>query len=131
MERSHYIKNMDFKGESKMKARLRPCKDGDQEYSLLWLWCPGCNEHHAVKVNHPNGWGWNGSEETPTITPSILVRGTKRISDEEAERILSGERIKPIPTVCHSFVTGGKIQFLTDSTHALAGQTVELPEIDE
>lgn len=112
------------------KVKLSPCKDGDREYDLLWLWCPGCNGHHAVKVNTPSGWGWNGSLQAPTITPSILVRGTKPISDEEAERILSGEHIEPIPKVCHSFVTDGKIQFLTDSTHALAGQTVDLPEVD-
>lgn len=30
--------------------------------------------------------------------------------------------------LCHSFVTDGRIQFLTDSTHELAGQTVDLPE---
>ena len=29
-------------------------------------------------------------------------------------------------SVCHSFVTDGKIQFLGDCTHELAGQTVEL-----
>lgn len=75
-------------------------------------------------------WTFNGDEEKPTLSPSILVRGTKPISDQEAERIMRGENIEPIPIVCHSFVTDGKIQFLTDSTHALAGQTVELPEAD-
>ena len=33
----------------------------------------------------------------------------------------------PTPYACHSFVTDGRIQFLTDSTHTLAGQTVPLP----
>jgi len=113
------------------KSRLRHCKDGVQEYDLLWLWCPGCNEYHAVKVNTSNGWNWNGSQEKPTVTPSILVRGTKPISDEEAKRILNGEHIESIPLVCHSFVTDGRIQFLSDSTHVLAGQTVDLPELDE
>lgn len=114
-----------------MKTKLRHCKDGNQEYDLLWMWCPGCNEHHAVKVNVPYGWGWNGSEEAPTITPSILVRGYNRITEDEAKRIMQGEHIEPVPTVCHSFVTNGKIQFLSDSTHALAGQTVDLPDLDE
>lgn len=35
----------------------------------------------------------------------------------------------PIPFVCHSFVTDGRIQFLSDCTHSLAGQTVDLPEM--
>ena len=30
--------------------------------------------------------------------------------------------------VCHSFVTDGRIQFLGDCTHKLAGQTVNIPE---
>jgi len=33
--------------------------------------------------------------------------------------------------VCHSFVTDGRIQFLGDCTHNLAGQTVDLPEITD
>jgi len=36
-----------------------------------------------------------------------------------------------IPSVCHSFVTDGRIQFLTDCTHALAGQTVDIPDFDK
>ncbi|MCZ4340562.1 hypothetical protein O4H52_03015 [Sphingomonadaceae bacterium G21617-S1] len=31
------------------------------------------------------------------------------------------------PAVCHSFVRNGQIEFLSDCTHALAGQTVPLP----
>ena len=31
---------------------------------------------------------------------------------------------------CHSFVRDGKIRFLADSYHELAGQTVDLPEVD-
>ena len=117
------------------KAKLRGCTDSRGDYSMVWIWCPGCDEHHAMPVSKPsNGdgvaWTFNGDEEKPTLSPSILVRGTKPISNEVAERILQGERIEPIPTVCHSFVTDGKIQFLSDSTHALSGQTVELPEVD-
>ena len=38
------------------------------------------------------------------------------------------ESFDHIDTVCHSFVTDGRIQFLGDCTHSLAGQTVDLPE---
>ncbi len=34
------------------------------------------------------------------------------------------------PAICHSFVTDGRIQFLSDCTHPLAGQTVDIPEWD-
>jgi len=102
---------------------------------MVWIWCPGCDEHHAVPVTKPsNGdggaWAFNGDEEKPTLSPSILVRGARPISSEEAERIMRREHFEPIQTVCHSFVTDGRIQFLSDSTHALAGQTVELSEVD-
>ena len=61
-----------------------------------------------------------------------------RTDPEEIERILDSYKLpeereamladKRINTVCHSFVTDGRIQFLADCTHALAGQTVDLPE---
>ena len=60
-------------------------------------------------------WQFNGDLDQPTLAPSILSRfdwGPKR----EAR-------------VCHSFVRAGRIEFLSDCTHALAGQTVDLPEI--
>lgn len=75
--------------------------------------CPGCNDYHQVVVESPTGWGWNGSLESPTFTPSVLVRMD-----------FTGD----IPSkVCHSFVTDGRIEFLGDCTHGLAGQTVDLP----
>jgi len=86
--------------------------------------CPACGCCHGPNER----WDFNGDYEKPTFKPSILVRGTKPISDDEAERIMCGEHIEPIPLVCHSFVTDGKIQFLTDCTHELAGQTVEIPD---
>ena len=33
--------------------------------------------------------------------------------------------------VCHSFVTNGRIQYLGDCTHKLAGQTVDLPDWED
>lgn len=31
---------------------------------------------------------------------------------------------------CHSYITDGKIKFLADCHHSLAGQTVEIPDWD-
>lgn len=89
------------------------------------FWCPGCDHAHCIHVAgegpHPR-WGWNGNVDKPTFTPSILVK-TGRAVDPAFEP----EPGDP-PEVCHSFVTDGRIQFLGDCTHALAGQTVDLPE---
>ncbi len=57
-------------------------------------------------------WTCNDDIERPTISPSVLVIPTPN------------GYIK----CCHSFVTDGRIQFVEDSDHALAGQTVELAD---
>lgn len=64
---------------------------------------------HAVNST----WTFNGDFEHPTFSPSILV---------------NDDRAAPDLPRCHSFVRDGRIQFLGDCTHALAGKTVELPE---
>lgn len=91
------------------------------------FWCPGCNAAHGITTDT---WGWNGEVDRPTFTPSILIRGNQWPQDEYPEYykpthadVAPGE-----DTVCHSFVTDGRIQFLGDCTHDLAGQTVDLPE---
>lgn len=95
-----------------------------------WFHCPGCDGKHAVSTNPAGGWKWNGDSDKPTLSPSVLVRGTKPMTDEEHAAAMRGEGCPtPVPTVCHSFVTDGRIQFLGDCTHALAGQTVDLPEL--
>lgn len=111
-----------------ISSKLRSAAD-----SHLLFWCPGCDGAHQVAVGAGAGprWGYNGNADAPTFTPSILVRGTVPITDEERDRILAGEKFEPVPLVCHSFVTDGRIQFLGDCTHALAGQTVDLPDFDE
>jgi hypothetical protein len=104
------------------------------------FYCPGCNQHHAVPCGdgpRPR-WSWNGSKESPTFSPSILVHGTvlseKGKADyEEWQRQGFPKRdgcFDTVDTICHSFITDGRIQFLSDCTHALAGQTVDLPNIE-
>lgn len=97
----------------------------------LAFFCPGCKEQQSITVNSDTAgrpvWNWNGSLEQPTITPSILTRGTWPLTDEEAAECLKGNNVSR-KRVCHSFITDGKIQFLNDCTHSLAGQTVDLPE---
>ena len=97
--------------------RLSKASDG-----ILIFYCQGCKQCHGVN----DRWKFNGDFENPTLSPSILIRGTKRITDEEHERIMNGEKVDPKKFVCHSFVENGKIRFLNDCTHELVGTTVEL-----
>lgn len=115
---------------------LRNAVDGG-----LMFWCPGCKHAHQIKTGNGPGprWGWNGNAEKPTFTPSVLVTGRDFTEKGEAEyeawidagspRLEGGKlhQFESADTVCHTFVTDGRIQFLGDCTHALAGQTVDLP----
>lgn len=95
----------------------------------LLFHCPGCDEAHGVTVNKPEKWSWNGSLELPTISPSILFRGV--LYGPAKVRFSNYKGSFPCessPFVCHSFVRDGRIEFLPDCTHELAGQTVDLPE---
>lgn len=83
---------------------------GTPDDRRLAFWCPGCDQPHMPRVGGVNPWTWNGDTERPTLTPSILV--TSGCAEDR----------------CHSFVTDGRIQFLADCGHSLAGQTVEIPD---
>lgn len=88
---------------------------------LLAFHCPGCGYVHHVRIaGGPPCWSYNGDPERPTFTPSILVT----YNGDDA-----GIDDAP-PAVCHSYVTDGRIRFLSDCTHALAGQTVDLPSFE-
>lgn len=86
------------------------------EGGLLTWHCPGCEGGHGVPIQGQQAWGWNGSLERPTLTPSVLVYAHD-----------TSPPFKPQPR-CHCFVVEGKIQFLDDCTHALKGRTVEMEE---
>ncbi len=95
----------------------------------IFFFCPGCKSAHMLRVARecvPDGWGYNGVPESPTFTPSVLVTYPGPDADTVDE---DGHRNPS--RVCHSVVTEGRIQFLNDSTHALAGQTVDLPPYPE
>ena len=85
-----------------------------KETGMLAFHCPGCEYGHAFNINTKIQpcWGWNGSLDKPTFTPSLLINKDNG------------------PSRCHSFVKDGMIQFLGDSFHKLANQTVELPDWD-
>lgn len=91
----------------------------------LWFFCPGCEHLHSIKIGVGPGprWRWDGNAASPTITPSILVEFPATPDADEEHKEWRQKRL------CHSFIRGGRIQFLGDCTHALAGQTVPLPPL--
>jgi hypothetical protein len=100
--------------------KFREQLNSDKQHYGWTFWCPGCAEwdepgshlHSTHAVDRT--WTFNGDVNRPTLSPSVLVTG--RFKGEERR--------------CHSFVRDGRIEFLSDCSHKLAGQTVELPEIE-
>ena len=82
--------------------------DGTLQYVF---WCPGCKSAHSFTVPP---WTYNDDPIKPTVRASILVRAVKDAASD------------PTPTRCHLFVTDGKIKFLGDCTHDLAGTEVDM-----
>ncbi len=76
------------------------------------IFCPACQCGHLF---HAGRWTFNGDVERPTFSPSMLSNGNPQAHNPTVPR-------------CHSFVTDGRIQFLSDCTHDMKGQTVDLPD---
>lgn len=93
------------------------------------FYCEGCGHSHGFRTatwEQPTGlteeqkklfqhkWTFNGNLEKPTIRPSLHIW----IEDKNGNKT----------TTCHSFVTDGKIEYLSDCRHKLAGKTIDMPD---
>ena len=106
---------------------VRRCVESDGSTHRGWMiFCPACRCGHLFDSR----WTFNGDEERPTFRASMLVRSTRHEPPVTPENLDEWKRAPwpqhDVQTVCHSFVTDGKIEFLTDCTHSLAGQAVPL-----
>ncbi|WP_051264705.1 DUF6527 family protein [Nakamurella lactea] len=77
-------------------------------HDMIYMQCPACDFLHGVRIIGQGAWDWDCNRDAPTISPSILVQG-------------GAENIR-----CHSFLKAGRWEFLSDCTHAFAGQTVDM-----
>lgn len=112
-----------------MKARVTGVTSDADSYDALLFVCPGCAtegaEVHVLPVSgdpskHPV-WDFDGNLEAPTLSPSILTRTS----------YYTGPGSPPREFVCHSHLRAGVFEFLSDCTHALAGQRVPMPELPD
>lgn len=107
-----------------MKTKLRNVTEDGKAYTTLTFACPGCVEMkktdgvHILPVYLPGepataprpSWEWDGNLDAPTLSPSIAT-------------------MLPPNDQCHSFLTAGVFEFLADSTHSMAGQSVPLLDL--
>ncbi len=99
------------------------------------FWCPGCDEAHSIDNTR---WQVSGTEDRPTISPSVLATcghldpkydGNGCWCTYNEEHPDNPSKYKCYR--CHSFVRDGQIEFLTDCSHALAGKTVPMVEVED
>lgn len=98
--------------------------------------CPGCESAHRIPIAGPNTWQWNKDMDLPTFSPSIKISSGHFIEGSLGCWCKHNAAHPESPSgfscgLCHSFVKDGKIQFLTDCTHKLAGQTVDIPDWED
>ncbi len=89
-------------------AKVQKLHNQSDEFAGYLVFCPGCECYHLFDSR----WTFNGDFEKPTFDGSMLVN-----KDDPTSR-------------CHSFLTNGEWQFLQDCFHHLAGQTVDLVDLD-
>lgn len=103
------------------------------EKDNISFYCPACKQNHMINS------GWNIDIENKTVSPSVLVKFINSSDewgkDENGDYIfieIDGvKRTKGYKnTICHSFIRNGKIQYLNDCTHELAGKTIDMEKID-
>jgi len=124
--------------------RALPVVDKDGKTTGWMVFCPACKSGHLFNTvpgdNSVGGkkpvWTFvNNDPERPTFRASYLVKSGHHAKGHKKGDscwcTFEKEHGKKAPfecRICHSFVTDGKIKFLKDCTHSLAGQEVDLPD---
>lgn len=80
------------------------------------------------------GWSFDGDLARPTFNPSVKITGKQCVVDDQGrwtgEWVLGGDG-KALDACCHYFLHAGVLKFCSDSTHALAGKDVSLPDLPD
>lgn len=97
--------------------------NGDE---VLRFYCTGCQKHHYIRVQNKSKhqgptWEWNGSIKHPTVKPSFreFIPADKQRGRPKAH------------TLCHLFITKGRIRYLNDCEHAYKGKVVPMEDVKQ
>lgn len=121
-------------------AKAEIMRDADGLFYGIRFACPGCTgdsgfqrSHllHVTPIGEPESphvigaphWEFDRSYDAPTFNPSVLAWHPLHDDPDDDDKVTGRY-------VCHSFVRNGRIQYLDDCTHAMRGQTVDLPDIE-
>ena len=83
------------------------------------FYCPACGKSHFFWTARQNGeelsWIFNNDLDNPTVK--------RDISNDTV--VTDGQRL------CHLNITDGQIHYLPDCGHEMAGQTVDMVDVNE
>lgn len=79
--------------------------------------CPVCRKHYVPA----DRWKLIGDMDNPTLAPSVKETVNPKDHAHYQARLPT--------TICHFHVRNGTLEFCSDCTHALAGQTVPMTEL--
>jgi hypothetical protein len=74
------------------------------------FYCPGCGCNHWFTIPR---WTFNNNFDAPTVAPSIILSP------------------QDLSSRCHLRIVSGKIEYLTDSFHFLAGIIIDMIDLEE
>ncbi len=90
-----------------MGVKLRTAKNANGR-KIFTFHCPGCGFSHGFD----DTWSITGELDYPTVHPSLL---SWQPGDNSYR--------------CHLFIKAGKLEYLSDCSHQLAGQTVMMEDV--
>jgi len=96
--------------------RVKPVYESNHMRFGIRFECPGCGESHIVKTMGDDSWSFNNDYDHPTLSPDVNAYEPTNAPP-------------PLEPRCHFRLERGVISFEADSGHALAGKSVELPEL--
>ena len=76
------------------------------------FYCPACDTSHSFNVE---GWTLIDTAKGPTVSPSLKITGYITTRAGESEEVH-----------CHLFIREGKLVYLPDYKHDMAGETVPM-----
>jgi len=98
-------------------VKLRTVRDARDTVLGYAFDCPGCGRPHVFWTTGKLTWNYNGSADSPTFHPSLLNQAPDHVDPKQRR--------------CHLTLTAGILRFGDDSSHDLAGQARELPDLPE
>lgn len=99
----------------------------DPYEGMVTFWCVGCDSGHTIEVGKDQSWSWDGNAKEPTFSPSVLSYPHQQSFSPPGSK----HREPRLMPRCHMFVTAGKLVYLSDCEHELAGQTVDMVPLPE